>query len=67
MCSTSCSTIYMGTEIIKKLEFKNSEIFKHQSDFTGDKGIEWNGVRNFQAVNNLKNMKLDDKCFFYHR
>ena len=27
----------MGTESIKKLEFKNSEIFKHQSDFTGDK------------------------------
>ena len=27
----------METESIKKLEFKNSEIFKHQSDFTGDK------------------------------
>ena len=33
---------------------------------SGDKGIEWNGVRNFQAAKNLKNMKLDDKCFFYH-
>ena len=33
---------------------------------SGDKGIEWDGVRNFQAVKNLKNMKLDDKCFFYH-
>ena len=29
-------------------------------------GIEWNGVRNFQAAKNLKNMKLGDKCFFYH-
>ena len=32
----------------------------------GDKGIEWNGVRNFQATKNLKNMKVGDKCFFYH-
>ena len=33
---------------------------------SGDKGIEWNGVRNFQAAKKLKNMKLDYKCFFYH-
>ena len=33
---------------------------------TGDKGIEWNGVRNFQAAKNLRNMKIGDKCFFYH-
>jgi len=32
----------------------------------GNKGIEWNGVRNFQAANNLKNMKVGEKCFFYH-
>ena len=32
----------------------------------GKKGAEWNGVRNFQAAKNLKNMKLGDKCFFYH-
>ena len=38
MCSTPCSTIYMGTKIIKKLEFKNPDIFKHQSDFTGKDG-----------------------------
>ena len=37
MYSTQHSTIYMGTKIIEKLEFKNSDIFKHQSDFTGDK------------------------------
>ncbi len=30
------------------------------------KGAEWNGVRNFQANNNLKNMRLGEKCFFYH-
>ena len=33
---------------------------------SGSKGIEWNGVRNFQAAKNLKNMKIGDKCFFYH-
>ena len=33
---------------------------------SGNKGAEWNGVRNFQAAKNLKNMKINDKCFFYH-
>ena len=33
---------------------------------SGKKGAEWNGVRNFQAAKNLKNMKKSDKCFFYH-
>ena len=33
---------------------------------SGDKGTTWNGVRNFQAAKNLRNMKIDDKCFFYH-
>ena len=33
---------------------------------SGDKGAEWNKVRNFQANKNLKNMKISDKCFFYH-
>ena len=33
---------------------------------SGVKGAEWGGVRNFQAAKNLSNMKLGDKCFFYH-
>ena len=33
---------------------------------SGNKGVEWNGVRNFQAAKYLKNMKIGDKCFFYH-
>ena len=33
---------------------------------SADKGAEWNGVRNFQAAKNLRNMKMGDKCFFYH-
>jgi len=30
------------------------------------KGVTWDGVRNFQAANNLKKMKKGDLCFFYH-
>ena len=33
---------------------------------SGSKGAEWNGVRNFQAAKNLKEMNIGDKCFFYH-
>ena len=32
----------------------------------GSKGAVWDGVRNYQAAKNLKNMKLGDLCFFYH-
>jgi predicted RNA-binding protein with PUA-like domain len=32
----------------------------------GKKGAAWDGVRNYQAANNLKKMKVGDLCFFYH-
>ena len=32
----------------------------------GSKGAPWDGVRNYQAANNLKLMKKGDQCFFYH-
>ena len=32
----------------------------------GHKGAAWDGVRNYQAANNLKTMKFGDLCFFYH-
>jgi len=32
----------------------------------GTKGAPWDGVRNYQAANNLKKMKKGDLCFFYH-
>ena len=32
----------------------------------GSKGAIWDGVRNYQAAKNLKNMKIGDLCFFYH-
>lgn len=31
-----------------------------------DKKTGWSGVRNYQAANNMKAMKLGDECFFYH-
>ena len=34
--------------------------------YKGKEGEGWDGVRNFQASNNMKLMKLDDLCFFYH-
>ena len=32
----------------------------------GAKGAEWDGVRNYQARNNMREMKLGDLGFFYH-
>ena len=32
----------------------------------GHNGADWDGVRNYQAANNLKKMKKGDLCFFYH-
>jgi len=32
----------------------------------GINGITWDGVRNYQAANNLKKMEKGDLCFFYH-
>ena len=48
------------------LKTEPSEWSWYQQVKSGSKGSEWNGVRNFQAAKNLKNMKIGDKCFFYH-
>ena len=37
-----------------------------QQEKSGSKGTIWDGVRNYQAANNLKAMKKGDLCFFYH-
>ena len=37
-----------------------------QQQKTGIKGSTWDGVRNYQAANNLKKMKKGDLCFFYN-
>ena len=38
----------------------------NQQKMAGNKGSMWDGVRNYQAKNNLKKMKKGDFCFFYH-
>jgi predicted RNA-binding protein with PUA-like domain len=35
-------------------------------DLVRDKKTAWTGVRNFQARNNLRNMKTGDAVLFYH-
>ena len=35
-------------------------------DFLRDGGTLWDGVRNYQARNNLKAMKVGDRALFYH-
>ena len=37
-----------------------------QQKKVGSKGVAWDGVRNYQAAYNLKKMKINDQCFFYH-
>lgn len=32
----------------------------------GDEGEEWHGVRNYQARNNMRAMKIGDRGFYYH-
>ena len=39
-------------------------IYQQKKD--GEKGTIWDGVRNYQAANNLKKMNKGDLCFFYH-
>jgi len=44
-----------------------SEPFKYSWDqMLKDKKTFWDGVRNYQARNNLRNMKIGDLAFFYH-
>ena len=38
----------------------------NQQKKAGLKGVAWDGVRNYQAANNLRKMKKGDLCFFYH-
>ena len=46
-----------------------SEPFKwswEQQKAKGEAGEEWDGIRNYQARNNMRLMQLGDKAFFYH-
>ena len=37
-----------------------------QQKKTGADGAVWDGVRNYQAANNLRKMEMGDLCLFYH-
>ena len=37
-----------------------------QQKKSGKKGAVWDGVRNYQAANNLRKMKIGDLFYFYH-
>ena len=46
-----------------------SEPFKwswDQQKAKGEAGEEWDGIRNYQARNNMRAMQLGDRAFFYH-
>jgi predicted RNA-binding protein with PUA-like domain len=46
-----------------------SEPFKFSFEMLkakGDRGAEWDGVRNYLARNNMRAMQIGDKGFFYH-
>ena len=46
-----------------------SEPFKwswDQQKAKGDAGEEWDGIRNYQARNFMREMKVGDRGFFYH-
>ena len=46
-----------------------SEPFKFSWEMlkaVGDAGEEWDGIRNYQARNNMRAMQLGDLGFFYH-
>lgn len=46
-----------------------SEPFKwswDQQKAKGDVGEEWDGIRNYQARNFMRDMKVGDRAFFYH-
>ncbi len=44
-----------------------SEPFKWSWDMQVKKGVQgWDGVRNYQASNNMKAMTIGDRAFFYH-
>ena len=46
-----------------------SEPFKwswEQQKAKGEAGEEWDGIRNYQARNNMREMRIGDLGFFYH-
>ncbi|MNT26298.1 EVE domain protein [compost metagenome] len=59
--STINEFIYMNYWLVKSEPFKYS-----WEKFVADGETFWDGVRNYQARNNMKAMKKGDKVLFYH-
>jgi predicted RNA-binding protein with PUA-like domain len=56
-----CNFAFVNHWIIKSEPFKYS-----WEQFEKDGSTFWDGVRNFQARNNLREMKVGDLCLYYH-
>ena len=59
----------MKTPTKKKLNFwmvKQEPETYSWDDFVRDGSTDWSGVRNYQARNNLRSMKVGDRVLFYH-
>jgi predicted RNA-binding protein with PUA-like domain len=53
--------------VAKQYFLVKSEPSKYSFDkFVADGRTTWDGVRNFEARNNLRAMKAGDQCLFYH-
>lgn len=46
--------------------FKSEPSVYPWAQMVADGRTHWNGVRNFQAANNMKAMRVGDRGFFYH-
>jgi predicted RNA-binding protein with PUA-like domain len=57
----------LGTAMAKQHFLIKSEPDKYSfSNLVRDGKTTWDGVRNFEARNNLRSMKTGDACLFYH-
>ena len=59
--AAGCIFAFVNHWIIKSEPFKYS-----WEQFEKDGSTFWDGVRNFQARNNLREMKVGDLCLYYH-
>jgi predicted RNA-binding protein with PUA-like domain len=59
--STAKKTAASGLWLVKQ----EPETYSWE-DFVRDGRTDWTGVRNFQARNNLRQMKVGDRVLFYH-
>ncbi|MFM1898889.1 MAG: hypothetical protein RL577_1129 [Bacteroidota bacterium] len=62
-----CIKLYDSYLCFMKHWLIKSEPFKYSwTQFEKDGSTFWDGVRNYQARNNLRDMQVGDLCLFYH-